>query len=97
MLCRTGAARAGPALFVTIIPQISENTTENVICLYTYEGAAPIAVTFTLGEDNAVSATGTFVLYDGFTAVLQKRSSPYSVILWSMFPRSSLKNKRTES
>lgn len=46
---------------------LSENTSEDVIYLYTYEGAAPIAVTFTQGEDNSVSATGTFILYDGFT------------------------------
>ena len=46
---------------------VSENATENVIYIYTYEETAPVAVTFTLGEDHTVSATGTFVLYDGFT------------------------------
>ena len=46
---------------------VSENATENVIYIYTYEGTAPVAVTFTLGEDHSVSATGTFILYDGFT------------------------------
>ena len=46
---------------------VSENATENVIYIYTYEGTAPVAVTFTLGEDHSVSATGTFIFYDGFT------------------------------
>ena len=46
---------------------VSENATENVIYLYVYEGTAPVAVTFTLGEDHTVSATGTFIFYDGFT------------------------------
>ena len=46
---------------------VSENVTENVIYIYVYEGTTPVAVTFTLGEDHTVSATGTFIFYDGFT------------------------------
>lgn len=46
---------------------VNENANEDVIYLYTYEEAKPIAVTFTVGEDNAVSATGVFVMYEGFT------------------------------
>ena len=46
---------------------VSENATENVIYIYVYEGTAPVAVTFTLGEDHTVSATGTFIFYNGFT------------------------------
>lgn len=46
---------------------VSENATENVIYIYVYEGTVPVAVTFTLGEDHTVSATGTFIFYDGFT------------------------------
>ena len=46
---------------------VSENASENVIYIYVYEGTAPVAVTFTLGEDHTVSATGTFIFYDGFT------------------------------
>ena len=46
---------------------VSENATENVIYIYVYEGTAPVAVTFTLGEDHTVSATGTCIFYDGFT------------------------------
>lgn len=46
---------------------VSENATESVIYIYVYEGTTPVAVTFTLGEDHTVSATGTFIFYDGFT------------------------------
>lgn len=46
---------------------VDENATENAIYLYTYENATPVAVTFTVGEDQAVSASGVFVMYDGFT------------------------------
>ena len=35
---------------------VDENATENAIYLYTYENATPVAVTFTVGEDQAVSA-----------------------------------------
>ena len=46
---------------------VSENATENMMYFYVYEGTAPVAVTFTLGEDHTVSATGTFIFYKGFT------------------------------
>ena len=46
---------------------VDENATENVIYLYTYENAVPVAVTFIIGEDHAVSASGVFVMYNGFT------------------------------
>ena len=46
---------------------VNENATEDVIYLYTYENALPVAVTFTIGEDQAVSASGVFVMYDRFT------------------------------
>lgn len=46
---------------------VNENATENVIYFYTYENAIPVAVTFTIGENQAVSASGVFVMYDGFT------------------------------
>ena len=48
---------------------VSESATENVIYIYAYEDTAPVAVTFTLGEDHTVSASGTFIFYDGFTCV----------------------------
>ncbi len=40
----------------------------NVIYLYTFEEGLPAFVSFTSGEDNTVSATANFVLYDGFKA-----------------------------
>ena len=43
------------------------NADENVIYLYTFDHAVPIAVTFTVGENKAVSASGVFVMYDLFT------------------------------
>ncbi len=46
---------------------VNENAAEDVIYLYTYEDALPVAVTFTIGEEQAVSASGVFVMYDGFT------------------------------
>ena len=46
---------------------VNENAAEDVIYLYTYENARPIAVTFTIGENQSVSASGMFVMYDGFT------------------------------
>jgi len=46
---------------------VNENAVDNVIYLYTYENTVPVAVTFTVGENQAVSANGMFVLYDGFT------------------------------
>lgn len=46
---------------------VNENAAEDVIYLYTYENARPVAVTFTVGENQSVSASGTFVMYDGFT------------------------------
>lgn len=46
---------------------VNENAKENVIYLYTYDNAVPVAVTFLVGEDQSVSASGVFVMYDGFT------------------------------
>ena len=46
---------------------VSDDISENVIYLYTYENAKPVCVTFTCGEDNTVSASGMFMMYDEFT------------------------------
>ena len=46
---------------------INENADDNIIYLYTYDNAVPVAVTFIVGEDQTVSANGVFVLYDGFS------------------------------
>lgn len=45
---------------------VNRDVTDNVIYLYTYENAAPVAVTFVVGEDGAVSASGWFILYEEF-------------------------------
>lgn len=46
---------------------VNEDATGNIIYLYTYDNAVPVAVTFVTGDDNSVSANGTFVMYDEFT------------------------------
>lgn len=46
---------------------VNENADEKSIYLYTYDNTAPIAVTFIKGDDNSVSANGTFIMYDEFT------------------------------
>lgn len=45
---------------------VNENADGNIIYLYTYDDAVPVAVTFITGDDNTVSANGTFVMYDEF-------------------------------
>ena len=44
-----------------------KNEMQDVTYLYVYEDAAPAAVTFTVGEDGTVSASGTFLLQDEFS------------------------------
>lgn len=46
---------------------VNREAEENVIYLYTFEDAAPAAVTFTVGEDHSVAANGIFIIYDGFS------------------------------
>ncbi len=46
---------------------VNENTNEDVIYLYTFDNAVPVAVTFIVGEDNAISASGAFIMNDKFT------------------------------
>ena len=45
---------------------VTDEISESVIYLYTYENGRPISVTFTCGEDSTVSASGTFMMYDEF-------------------------------
>lgn len=45
---------------------VDKNITDDVIYLYTYENAFPVAVTFVIGENQSVSASGVFVMYDKF-------------------------------
>lgn len=41
---------------------VASNVTEDMLYLYQYETGCPIAVSFTAGEDGAVSASGCFLL-----------------------------------
>lgn len=47
---------------------VDESAEGDVVYLYTYDGAAPVAVTFTIGEDHTVTASGVFVLCDDFAS-----------------------------
>ena len=44
---------------------VAESCKENMLYLYVFEEGVPVAVTFVPGEGGAVSASGTFILYDG--------------------------------
>lgn len=39
---------------------------QNLMCLYCFEDAYPIIVTFTFGEDGAIEARGSFLIVDDF-------------------------------
>ncbi len=41
---------------------VSREITENMIYLYTFENAYPIAVSFTVGDGGSVSASGTYLI-----------------------------------
>ena len=45
---------------------VNENADDNVIYLYTFDDAVPIAVTFTVGDNKSVSANGIFLNSDKF-------------------------------
>ncbi|MBP3634132.1 MAG: hypothetical protein J6J43_06135 [Oscillospiraceae bacterium] len=46
---------------------VCEACKTDVIYIYTYENAAPAAVTFVVGEDGTVSANGTFIVNENFS------------------------------
>ena len=45
---------------------VDSSLTEDVIYIYTFENAFPVAVTFSVGENGAVSAGGNFIMYEEF-------------------------------
>lgn len=45
---------------------VNKELESDLIYLYTYENALPVAVVFTKGEDGAATASGSFIVYDGF-------------------------------
>ncbi len=42
----------------------NKNVTENVIYIYIYDNAMPVAVSFIVGEGGAISAKGNFIMYN---------------------------------
>ncbi len=63
----SGVEKLAAASVCTMVKTfVDENLTENVIYIYMYEDALPVAVTFIMGEDGSVSANGTFIMYDEF-------------------------------
>lgn len=46
---------------------VDSTLTEDVIYIYTFENSFPVAVTFSVGENGAVSADGNFIMYEEFT------------------------------
>ena len=48
---------------------VDSSLTEDVIYIYTFENALPVAVSFTVGENGSVSAGGNFIMYEEFTCV----------------------------
>ena len=46
---------------------VDNSLTEDVIYIYTFENASPVAVSFTVGENGAVSVGGNFIMYEEFT------------------------------
>lgn len=66
---RSGVENLAAASVCTVSKTfVDENATDDVIYLYTYENAIPVAVTFVIGENHSVSASGVFVMYDEFAS-----------------------------
>lgn len=62
------AALATSSVYTASKTFVSSGTKESTIYLYTFQNGNPIAVVFTTGEDSTVTATGTFLMADGFDA-----------------------------
>lgn len=60
------AAIASASVYTAGKTFVSSETTGNTLYLYTFQNGNPIAVVFTAGEDSTVTATGTFLVVDGF-------------------------------
>ena len=46
---------------------VDSTLAEDVIYIYIFENALPVAVSFTVGENGSVSAGGNFIMYEEFT------------------------------
>ena len=58
------AALACSSLYTAGKAFVSNELSENTIYVYTFENGYPVAVVFTAGEDHAVTAQGTFILWE---------------------------------
>ena len=63
---RSGAVRLAAASVCTAGKTFIHHDAQDLIYLYSFANAAPVAVTFTVGEDQTVSASGMFVVYEDF-------------------------------
>ncbi len=59
-----GSEMLAASTICTVNKTFSSQQDADVIYLYTYENAVPVAVTFLTGEDNTVSATAAYILND---------------------------------
>lgn len=60
---KSGAVNlAAASICTTSRTFVNRDAEENVIYFYEYEGTNPVAVTFIVGEDDAVEATATYVM-----------------------------------
>lgn len=63
---RSGAVKLAAASVCTAGKTFVHDQAQDMIYLYVFANTAPVAVTFTVGEDHTVSASGMFVVYDDF-------------------------------
>lgn len=61
-----GSEMLAASTICTVNKTFSSQQAADVIYLYTYENAVPVAVTFLTGDDNTVSATAAYILNDRF-------------------------------
>lgn len=76
-IARINAAGGAETLAATTVCTASETfvcqeATEDIIYLYVFENGCPAAVCFTIGEDHAVSASGTFIVNEQFDGSSQE-------------------------
>ncbi len=62
-----GTTTLAASTICTVSKTFTAPDAKNSIYFYVYEDAVPVAVTFTMGENDTVSATATYVLASGLT------------------------------
>lgn len=63
---RSGAVKLAAASVCTAGKTFVHDQAQDAIYLYVFANTAPVAVTFTAGEDQTVSVSGMFVVYEDF-------------------------------